>query len=372
MTHVARIDGCKVKVIAPVPYFPCIKIGKRWLYSQVKSQEEIEGVEVKHPRYFMIPKVGMALHGLMMFLSVVPTIRNMRRKFDFDIIDAHYVYPDGFAALLLGRYFKKPVVVSARGSDINLFKKFAIIRLILYYTLLKADRVVSVCQALKDEIVTLGIPAEKITVVSNGVDTEKFYPIPKGEARRKLGLPPDKVIILSVGRLIPTKGFDILIKSLKILNDEYNQEGIYMVIAGEGWMKGELENLVSALNLSRSVLFAGPVPHRELFLWYSAADLFCLASSREGLPNVILESLACGTPVVATDVGGIPEIIISEKIGFLVKRNEKDFARAITNGISKTWNIKEIIDYSTGNTWDKVAISLFNVFKSVINDKDKA
>lgn len=371
ISYFARTCGCRVRVVAPVPFFPPIKLGHRWLFSQVVRKEIIEGIEVHHPRYFMTPKVGMAVYGLMMFLSVLPLIKKIYGEFDFDVISAHTVYPDGFAGVLLGSLLGKPVIVSARGTDINLFPKFPIIRQLIKYTLMKADKVISVCQALKEEMTNLGIPENKISVIPNGVDLNKFYPVAKEEAREKLGLPRNNAIILSVGSLIPRKGFDMLIKALKILNEEYHQEGIYMVIAGEGGMQRELENLVSTLNLGRSVLFAGPVPHKELYLWYSAADLFCLASSREGWPNVILESLACGTPVVATEVWGIPEIIRSEKIGFLTQRNERAIAVDILNGLKKQWDRKEIINYSRENTWDKVAISILNVFKSALNEKNK-
>src|SRR5262249_14125548 len=158
-----------------VPYFPAIKLNWRWRFSQVARRELRNGIEVYHPRYFLTPKIGMALYGWMMFLSVLPAVRRIQRGFDFDLIDAHYVYPDGFAAVLFGRVFKKPVVVSARGTDINLYSKFPVIRRLLQYTLHKADRVISVCSALKEAMVKLGIPAEKISVVPNGVDVTKFY-----------------------------------------------------------------------------------------------------------------------------------------------------------------------------------------------------
>lgn len=162
--------------IAPVPYFPPVRMGWRSSFSQIVRQEMIEGIEVYHPRYFMTPKVGMSLYGLMMFLSVLPIVKKIKNTFDFDMIDAHYVYPDGFAAVLLGHVFRKPVVVSARGTDIYLYKEFPLIRKLLRYTLLKADRVISVCQALKEEMAKLGIPRNKISVVPNGVDPNKFYP----------------------------------------------------------------------------------------------------------------------------------------------------------------------------------------------------
>ena len=364
MSHFARLGGCKVMVIAPVPYFPRFRIGWRWVYSQIAQKEMIDRVEVYHPRYFMIPKIGMALHGLLMFLSVLSIVKKVKKEFDFDLIDAHYVYPDGFAAVLLGRVFRKPVVVSARGSDINLFTRFPLIRRLIRYTLLKADRVISVCQALKKKMIHLGIPRNKISVIPNGVDQDKFFPFPKEEARRRLGLPVDRNVILSVGNLTSNKGFHLLIRALKVLHTKFHEKNLHLVIVGEGKFQSELERLIASLNLENHVRLAGAVSHKELYLWYSAADVFCLASSREGWPNVLLESLACGTPVVATPVGGIPEIVSSERIGLLTQRNEQEIAEGISNALKKPWQSDAIIQYARQHTWNEVALSALHVFES--------
>ena len=367
MTFFADLDGVEVKVVAPVPYFPDIRLGSRWRYSQVTSYQLIEGLEVYHPQYFMTPKVGMSFYGLTMFWSVLPVVKTLQKKFNFDIIDAHYAYPDGYAATLLGDYFKKPVVVSARGSDINLYGEFLIIRKFLRRTLLKANRVVAVCQALKKGIVRLGVPEEKVSVIPNGVDRCKFCPVPKEEARRRLKL-PDKKIILSAGHLTPNKGFDYLIKALKILRTDFDQKGIYLVIVGEGEFRKELEKKISFLNLGEHVRLAGAIPHEEMRDWYSAADLFCLASGQEGWPNVILESLACGTPVVATSAGGIPEIISSNGVGILAERTEEDIARKISIALKQSWNREEIVKFAEKHTWNQVALQVYDVFKSVLNN----
>ena len=368
VTFFANLNGVEVKVVAPVPYFPDIRLGSRWRYSQVTSHQLIEGLEVYHPQYFMTPKIGMSFYGLTMFWSVLPFVKKVQKEFNFDIIDAHYVYPDGYAATLLSNYFKKPVVVSARGSDINLYGEFPIIRKFLRRTLLKANRVVAVCQALREGIIQLGVPEEKISVIPNGVDSYKFYPTSKEEVRRKLKL-PDKKIILSVGHLTPNKGFDYLIKALKILQTEFNKKDVYLVIVGEGEFRKELEKSISLLNLGEHVRLAGAIPHKEMRDWYSAADLFCLASGQEGWPNVILESLACGTPVVATSAGGIPEIISSNGVGILAERTEQDIAGKISIALKQSWNREEIVKFAEKYTWNQVALCVYDVFKSVLNKK---
>jgi len=301
-----------------------------------------------------------------MFLSALPCVKKLQRDFAFDIIDAHYVYPDGLAAVLLGGFFRKPVVVSARGSDINHFAKFPLIRRFLQYTLNRTDRVVAVCQALKEAMIQLRIPEEKITVIPNGVDIKKFHPFSKEEARRKLQLPLDKRVLLSVGGLIPRKGFDLLIKALKLLFEEWHKRDLYLVIVGEGSSRRALEQLIDSLGLGEHVYLAGAIPHHELYVWYSAADLFCLASSREGWPNVVLEALASGTPVVATDIWGIPEIICSDKLGILTKRSEQDLAAGITAALQKSWQSDAIVQYAREQTWERVASSVLHTFQTVL------
>ena len=358
-------EGFEVKVVAPVPYFPPVRMGRRHMFSQVKRTETIEGVEVYHPRYFMTPKIGMASYGLMMFLGALPLVSRIHRSFDFDVIDAQFVYPDGFAGMLLGRYFRKPVVITSHGTDINLYKDFPVIRSLLRYTLGKADRVIAVCQALKDAMIVLGASGDQISVIPNGIDPSKFYPLPKADARARLGLPNEK-LILSVGALIPRKGVDFVIKALKILRDELHQNDVRLLVVGEGNSRMELERLVSALGLQDRVRFIGSVPHRDLYLWYSAADVFCLASNREGWPCVILESLACGTPVVATAVWGVPEVICSDSVGLLTKRSERDIAEKLLAALTTRWNVDVMTEYARGYTWDRAAHAALGAFEAAM------
>jgi glycosyltransferase involved in cell wall biosynthesis len=366
MCEVARLGRCELKVVAPVPYYPPIRYGSRAKYANVLKEEVIEGIQVYHPRYFMIPKIAMALHAFTMALSLLPFVRNLSRKFNFDLIDAHYIYPDGFAAVLLGAMLKKPVVVSARGSDINEFVRFPVIKRMLQYTIDRASTSVAVCQALKNEMIRLGADSRKIVVIPNGVDGKKFFPCLNQEARDMLGLPADRRIILSVGALIPRKGFDVVIHALKLLIQHPELTDLLFVIVGDGPKREALGDLVCSLGLKEHVRFVGEVPHQKLRYWYSAADLFCLASDREGWPNVVLESLACGRPVVATDVWGVPEILRSDAIGLLTKRNAQDIADTLSKALTKRWCRTTILDFAAQHTWKRSAESVQRVFDSAL------
>ena len=366
MTRYAKSSGNLVRVVAPVPYFPPFKWSRRYPFSQIHRYEMIEGIDVYHPRYAITPKVGMMWYGLLMFLSVLPRVIKIHREFGFDVIDAHFVYPDGFAAMLLGHWFKRPVVVSARGSDINQYKDLRVIRKMLKRTLLGVDRVIAVSQALKDTMVRLGIPQERVSVIPNGVDPGKFAPMSKQEARDALHLSKHR-LILSVGNLTENKGMDLLIKALHILVYQRWRSDLRLAIVGDGPCRHVLVDLVVSLNLHDYVILVGSVPHHELNRWYSAADVFCLASAREGLPNVVLEALACGTPVVATPVGGIPEVISSERVGLLAQRDERHLADTIAIALDRNWDSNTLVQHVRGWTWDHVAIALQDVFESVVS-----
>jgi len=336
MRNVAKY--CEIEVVAPVPYFPPIGIFKKWYkFSQIKNRENIEGLKTCHPRFFVTPKVGMLFYGFFMFLSVFTTVKQIKKGFNFDLIDAHYIYPDGFAAVLLGKVFKKPVVVSARGTDINLYPFFPFIRKQIIYTMKNAKKIISVCEALKDKMISLGVQKDKIEVIPNGVDTKKFKVISQLKSRTNLELPIDRKILLSVGCLVKHKGFQRLIGALDIIKKGWDKhKPPFLVIVGDGPYRTKLELKIKQLRLENDTALVGVKPHADLYKWFNAADLFCLASSREGWPNVLLEALACGVPVVATRVDGIPEIIYSEEYGFLVdNQDKKQLAKAISDGLSR-------------------------------------
>lgn len=363
----SKLAGVALKVVAPVPYFPPIKMGRRWQYRQVVREEVIEGMEVTHPRYLMTPRIGMSLYGLLLCLSVMPHLKRIQKTFDFDVIDSHFVYPDGFAAVLLGKIFKKPVTISARGSDVNVYKDLRVIPHLLKYALNRADRVVAVSQALADAIEGLGIAKGKIAVIPNGVDCSKFFLEPQDEARKKVGLRSGKAL-LSIGHLTRNKGFDLLLHALKILIDRRKDNDLQLIIIGEGPMQGELEQLVVSLGLHERVRLVGAMPHHQLRAWYNAADVFCLASDREGWPNVVVESLACGTPVVATKAGGIPEIVNASHLGILTERTPNALAGSIEEALDRTWDREAIAREAQKHQWGQAAQRLLTIYGAVKMD----
>lgn len=316
--------GIAVKVVAPVPWFPSKNpsFGSYSYFARSPRNEIRGGIEVSHPRYLVIPKVGMTLAPLLLAMGAYSTVIKLARAgFEFDVIDAHYFYPDGVAAALLAKILKKPYIITARGSDINLIPRYMAPRAMIRKAAAGAAHIVTVSEALKLAIEDLGIASGKISALRNGVNLDLFQPGDKQTACEQLQV--HSPMILSVGNLVDLKGHHLVIESMKDL------PGIHLSIIGEGPMKSALAEQIHQLGLTDRVRLVGAIPQPELRTWYSAADALVLASEREGMPNVLLESLACGTPVIATKAGGTPEVVSGEAAGLLVDRDPQSIANGV-------------------------------------------
>lgn len=331
-------------------------------------QEEIGGLTVHHPRYFLLPKVSMPFHAILMFLGSVARVRSLNRSAKIDCIDAHFVYPDGLAALLLGKILGVPVTVSARGTDINLYPSFRLIRPMIRWTLSKADGVIAVSSALKDAMVRLGVHPDKIQVIPNGVDAQRFHLLDREEAKRKLNLPREILLLVSVGALIRLKGHPTLVRAFARIAPRHPELMLY--ILGEGPLRSELEALVCELNLQDRVSLPGKRPNEELPQWFNAAELSLLTSAREGWPNVVTESLACGTPVVATRVGGVPEILHSQELGIVVDQTIESVADGLERALLTNWDRETISEQTRVRTWTTVAGEVEGVFSKQLRARE--
>ncbi len=304
----------ETRVVAPVPWFPSAdpRFGDWADCARTPAAETHNGVSVVHPRYLLPPKVGMSIAPLVLALGARKAVAKLLADgFDFDLIDAHYYYPDGIAAALLATWFDKPFVVTARGTDLNLIPQYAVPRAWIRWAESKAAGSIGVCKALMDQLQELGAAPERTHVLRNGVDLERFSPGDQHAARARLGLPAGR-LLLSVGHLVERKGHHIAIEALAALPD------VHLAIVGDGEERDRLRQLADNLGVAGRVTFAGARPQTELSYWYRAADILALCSSREGWANVLLESMACGTPVVATAIWGTPEVVRVREAGRLM------------------------------------------------------
>jgi len=368
---------CEVRVVAPV-ILPPPKEGwiddtkKCWRnILSIPREEKQSGLVVYHPRIFHFPKIGVYFSGFYYFLYTYFTILRIKKEYAFDIIDAHWAYPDGLAAVIVGKMLGIPVVISCRGSDVNLYLDLPVLKSLVSFALKQCSGIIAVSESLKDKVQSIGINKEKIEVIANGVDVNSFYNMPTEDIRRKLGVSLNNKTILSIGHLIERKGFHHIIDAMDILVNKQGVEDLSLIIVGEGVYRTELEKKIKNYSLSNHVDLVGAKNFNEIPMWHNVADVFCLASSREGWPNVLFESLACGNPVVATDVWGNPEVITSDDYGILVKNQTgAGLAEALDKALKKKWDRKKIISYAQDNTWDKVGLKVFNYFTKIISSKE--
>ena len=322
LRHLRASGQIDATVVAPVPWFPSRspQFGRYASYAQVPAREEQEGVTVLHPRYLAIPKFGMSVAPALMAAGAGDCMSSLQDR--IDVIDAHYFYPDGVAAVALGRRLRKPVVITARGTDLNLIPQHLLPRRQIRSAARAAAGLVTVSDALRERLVELGVERDRVTVLRNGVDLARFAPVDRDAVRARLGL--RGIALLAVGNLVAEKDHALLLAALTELPE------VVLLIAGDGPLRNVLEQDAQARGIAARVRFLGAVPQTALIEYYNAADALVLTSRREGMPNVVLEALACGTPVVATRVGGVPEVVADEVAGRLV---DEATAGAVAEGV---------------------------------------
>jgi teichuronic acid biosynthesis glycosyltransferase TuaC len=316
LRELIKTEQVDAKVIAPVPWFPWAgaQFGEYGLFAATPRFEQRNGLDVYHPRYLLPPKVGMNVAPHTLAMAALPIVKKLISEgFDFDLIDAHYYYPDGVAAGIIAKKLGKPFVVTARGTDLNLIPQHPYPRKLILQTAAAAGASIGVCQALMDSLRDLGADSSKLNTLRNGVDLQRFVPEPHDAARQKLGLPEQAKILLSVGHLIERKGHFVAIDALPLLPAD-----VQLRIAGGGPDRAALQRQADRLGVAGRVRFVGVVPQTDLKWWYSAADALALCSSREGWANVLLEAMACGTPVIATNIWGTPEVVSTPDAGVLM------------------------------------------------------
>lgn len=362
MKDFAARSRAEIRVVAPVPFFPFggPLAGRYAAYAEAPNREARAGFEIRHPRYLIPPKVGMTYAADALTRCFLKAARDLLAVgWDFDVIDGHYLYPDGVAAARVGKALGKPVVLTARGSDVTFLPRFPRQRQMILEAVYAADAVVTVAESLKDELIRIGAPAENIRVLRNGVDLQLFRPLDRRDIRIRHILPGPT--LLSVGHLIERKGHHLVIDALEQL------PGTTLLIVGKGEERERLGGYAATLGVADRVRFLGAVPHERLAEIYNAADALVLASSREGWPNVLLEAMACGTPVVATPVWGSSEAITAPEAGQLAaERSAPAIAAAIRTLFDDPPDRAATRLYAERYSWAETSAGLRELFKDVV------
>lgn len=359
-------DRLTASVLAPIPYFPFRSSvwGRYAKFAAIPAHETRHGLDVYHPRFAAIPRIGsFVTPDLLAFAAGRRLSQLMADGVGVDVIDAHYFYPDGVAAAVLAKRFGKPFIVTARGSDLTQHANDPRQRRQIIAAAHAATALVTVSNSLKQELVRLGVSPSRIAVLRNGVDADLFRaPV----SRRPTPSPGEPGFrIMSVGALIPRKAHDIAIRAMSLLPD------CDLTILGAGELRNQLQTLATDLNVSDRVHIIGEVPHRELPQHYGNADAMVLLSSREGWANVILEALACGTPVIASNVGGAGEIIRRNVAGTVInERSPEALATAIKDLRQRLPERADTRKYAEAFGWRPVAEANARLLEAVAKAND--
>ncbi|MCW2240934.1 glycosyltransferase family 4 protein [Azospirillum canadense] len=360
----AASGAVDLKVVAPVPWFPSANplFGHYATHARVPAAEIRHGIAVSHPRYPAIPRVGMTVAPSLLYAALRRALKRTPPG-PIDLIDAHYVYPDGVAAAMLGRKLGVPVVITARGTDVNLIPRHALPRRQIQWAARQAAGLITVCSALKDALIDLEVEPGKIRVIRNGVDLRTFHPAPEPDgrdaARNRFGV--RRKLLLSVGQLIERKGHRYAIEALTRLPDWE------LIIAGHGPDHAMLTTLAERLGVGERVRLLGAVSHDALPALYTAADALVLASSREGWANVLLEAMACGTPVIATAVWGTPEVVSGPEAGVLMRDRSADAVVEALEQLAQTHPGRAATRaYAERFSWDQTTRDQIDLFTRIV------
>ncbi len=367
-----RDRGHDVRVVSPKGWAPPGL--RRWAaYRDVVPRDTVDGITVYYPRKVTLPGGRLGHRNADAFLlGIRTTVRRIHEEWPFDVIHAHMMVPDGWAAARIGHEMGVPVVGTAHRADVlDVPAEGPKSRMRVAEAIQTLDAVVTVSRAIGDAADAIARPRRPITVVPNGADAEVFLPRDPGEARRRIGIPEDGLVVSFVGKLVPRKGVDALIEAMGLLAA---REGgaPRLVMAGIGELREPLEHRAAALGVAHHITWLGKVPHDDVGWVMSTGDVFVLPSLSEGLPTVVCEAMACGLPVVATAVDGTPEIVDDPATGLLVQpRDPVGLAAALARvlddpALRAAMGAEALIRSGTDYTWAANARRMEAVYEAVI------
>jgi teichuronic acid biosynthesis glycosyltransferase TuaC len=371
LSHLSRLAD--VKVVAPIAEIDYARSASRWFGRHGVPLRQVDaGIEVLHPAW-VYPPGGQSLNAILLFLRLVPLLAGIRASFDFDVIDAHFAFPDGIAACLLAGVFQVPFTVTLRGNE-TMHARYQLRRRLIAWSLRKASRVITLSETLRQFAVSQGADRDKVKTIPNGVDAGTFFPRDRIHCRHKYNIHPDAKVVLSAGTLIERKGHHLVVRAMaSLVREDVNR--VLLIVGGsgrEGRYEEEIRRQVAEFGIQKHVRFLGEVPPSDLAELMCSADVLCLASSREGWPNVVHEAMACGVPVVATNVGAVADMIPSPDYGFIVPiADPESLEKALNQALSKEWDHRAISALAHSRSWEQVAREVFFELREIATRNER-
>ena len=358
---------CAVRVVVPVPVWK--RIGEPARIFRAPSETR-SGILTTYPTYWAIPRIAPEWNAASIYRSVRTHVEEMRSTFPFDVIVAAFAYPDGVAAARLAADAGCPLIAIVLGSDINELARRRVLQGQIRNALLQASTVIAVSDELRKRVAGLGIPANRIVVQRNGVDGQRFAVRDRHEARQQLGVPDDRALVCFVGNLVPEKGPDILLESFGGATAGA-LKNVQLAIIGDGPMRPMLTARAAELGVADRVSFLGKLAPEHVALWLSSANVVCVPSRREGCPNVVLEGLASGRPIVASAVGGVPELL-SDRSGMMVAAEDPAaLGEALSLALQRTWNPDDLRASVPSLSWDDFGRTIYDEVSASLRQRDR-
>jgi glycosyltransferase involved in cell wall biosynthesis len=363
LQHLAEM--AEVKVISPFAVVHYGNTNGRKIRLAGLPCRQQENLSVLHPRWFYPPLGGIST-GFWLFLQLLPVVARLRAEFPFEIIDTHFGHPEGIAGALLSRALRVPFTMTLRGNEPK-HSRSRLGRFWIAWALRRASKVFVLSERLRQFAIGLGADPARVTIVPNGIDAAVFFPRDRAACRLKHGFAADRPLLLSAGALVERKGHHRILRALAAMApDRRPQLAIVGGPGPEGSYAEQLVRLAATLDLGKWVRFLGPVSPTAMAELMSAADVFCLASTNEGWPNVIHEALACGTPVVATDVGAVPEMLAGGRYGCVAPvNNPAALEKALAEALERDWDRTAIAAWGCARSWRQVAAEVWEEMKII-------
>lgn len=348
----AAVEDVAVEIVAPrgLPPWPLSLHPHYRPRTRLPDPESWKGLAVHRPRFPVLPRLRPERTAIAMAKALLPRLRAIREIFPFDVIDAQFFWPDGVAAMHLARALGLPFSIEARGSDVHYWSRRPAVLAQMREAAREASVLLAVSAALRRDMAALGLGGDTIQIHYAGVDGERFRPVDRAAAKAALGVTGP--LLVSAGALIPLKGQSLAIEALAAL------PGATLMLAGDGPERGALERLAHACGLEGRVRFLGSRPHAELATLLGAADVMVLPSEREGLANVWLESLSCGTPIIIPEAGGAREVVDRPEAGRIVARDPRAIAAAAREMLAEPPSQEAVRQASERFSWQRNAAEM--------------
>ncbi|HEX3743620.1 MAG TPA: glycosyltransferase [Bryobacteraceae bacterium] len=346
-----------IEVVSPQEHYPDLPFLRPARYEPPDLTWQPPEFETTYVSYPAVPLLSRPFNGKICARILLPHVRMTRP----DLILNYWLYPDGYAAVRIARELGVPAIVGAIGSDLRQRNDPFTVRLVRE-TMLGANAVITVSEELRRQAMAQGVAAEKITAIPNGCDTAIFHPGDRAEARAQLSRDAADELIVFAGNLLVTKGLGELIDAFISLAGKRPRARLAMV--GQGPYRDTLARRAAAAGVHERVLLPGRCDAAGIATWMRAADVFCLPSYSEGCPNVVVEGLACGRPIVATNVGGIPELVKKDSGILIPPRDTAALSQALDRALSLSWDTAEIARTST-RSWESVAAETLAICRAV-------